>query len=135
MDLDGGKPWDVKWIKIDQKIYSLNDIEHEILRKKYKDERIHFALNCASKSCPPLLNVAYTPDSVLAQMDKQTKAFINNPSFNSISSKTLHISKIFEWYKVDFKNVINFIGKYSTTKINPQSTINYRTYDWSLNGY
>ena len=52
--LHGGKPWDVKWIKLGGQTYSLNNIENDILRPKYKDARIHFAVNCAAKSCPPL---------------------------------------------------------------------------------
>ena len=58
--LHGGKPWDVKWIELGEKKYSLNEIEHNILRPQFKDARIHFAVNCAAQSCPPILNKAWT---------------------------------------------------------------------------
>ena len=59
-DLHGGKPWDVSWITLGGSTYSLNNIEHDILRPIWKDARIHFAVNCAAKSCPPIANKAYT---------------------------------------------------------------------------
>ena len=64
MKLHNGKPWDVKWIQLGNKTYSLNEIEHRILRPKYKDARIHFAVNCAAKSCPPLLNRAWKAENL-----------------------------------------------------------------------
>ncbi len=132
-DLHGGKPWDHKWIKIDGKTYTLNNIENDILRPKYKDARVHFAVNCAAKSCPPLLNRAWTADNLNRNYEKQAKAFINNNQYNKIASGKIEISKIFEWYAVDFKELIPFLNKYSTTKIDAGATVNYVEYDWKLN--
>jgi len=132
-DLEGGKPWDKKWIKLGSKTYSLNNIENDILRPKYKDARIHFAVNCAAKSCPPLLNKAWTAGNLKSNFEKQAKAFINNSSFNSVGAGNVEISKIFEWYAVDFGNIIEYLNKYSTTKINADGKVGYKEYDWALN--
>jgi len=132
-DLHGGKPWDVKWIDIGGKTYTLNNIEHDIIRPRFNEPRIHFAVNCAAKSCPPLLNAAYTADKLNNQLEQQTKKFINNSSFNTISASKVEISKIFDWYKEDFSNLIAFLNKYATTKINSSATVNYKEYNWALN--
>lgn len=132
MDLDKGKPWDVKRISVGGKSYSLNDIENTKIRT-FKDPRIHFAVNCAAKSCPPLLNSAFTPDKLNAQLESQTKKFINNAKSTSLSPGKAVISKIFDWYKEDFGNVIAFINKYSSTNVGADAKITYQEYDWSLN--
>ncbi|MEM1322447.1 MAG: DUF547 domain-containing protein [Bacteroidota bacterium] len=131
--LHGGKPWDVKWIEIGANIYSLNNIENDILRPQYKDARIHFAVNCAAKSCPPLLNRAWTPNNLESYFEKQAKAFINNPQYNTISANEVKISKIFEWYAGDFGNIIDYLNKYAKTKINAGAKVTYMEYDWALN--
>ena len=132
--LHGGKPWDVKWVNLGGKNYSLNNIENDILRPVYKDARIHFAVNCAALSCPPLLNKAFTASNLNALLDQQTKKFINNTSFNQIDATKVSISKIFEWYSVDFPKLIEFINKYSTQKVNTNAKVKYNEYDWKLNG-
>lgn len=132
-NLEGGKPWDKKWIKLGDKTYSLNNIENDILRPKYKDARIHFAVNCAAKSCPPILNKAWTPANLNANFEKQAKAFINNSAHNKISADAIEISQIFEWYAEDFDDIVTFFNKYSTTKINSGAKVSYKQYDWALN--
>lgn len=131
--LDNGNPWDVKWIQLGDKTYSLNNIENDILRPEFKDPRIHFAINCAAQSCPPLLNRAWTADNLNETLDQRAKAFINNPAYNKISKDAVQISKIFEWYAADFNNVIHFLNQYATTKISPNATVKYLTYNWDLN--
>lgn len=131
------KPWDKKFITIDGKTYSLNDIEHNIIRAKYNEPRIHFALNCASASCPKLLNKAYTASNLSAQLTRQTKAFLSDKSKNDFSnSSSIKISKIFDWYKGDFtKNggsVVSFINKYQDAQLNSPK-IGYMEYSWELN--
>jgi len=133
MDLHDGKVWDVKWIKLGDRIYSLNQIENDILRPVYKDARIHFAVNCAAKSCPPLLNRAWTADNLGRYFDQQAKAFINNGKYNKIDASSVQISKIFEWYAGDFGNMVEYLNKYSTIKINKNAKVSYREYDWALN--
>ncbi|MFZ1561916.1 MAG: DUF547 domain-containing protein [Saprospiraceae bacterium] len=132
-NLDGGKTWDVKRIEIGGKKYSLNNIENDIIRPQFKDARIHFAVNCAAKSCPPILNGAFFSKSLDEQLDAVTKKFVNNTKYQNITSGKMTLSKIFDWYKVDFGDIAAFINKYSTIKVNNNTTILYKDYDWSLN--
>lgn len=131
-DLHGGKPWDQKWISLGGKTYSLNDIEHTIIRPTFKDPRIHFAVNCAAKSCPPLLNKAYTGQNVDRELTKVTKAFVNSAS-NKISNSSVEISKIFEWYAEDFGNIIDYLNQYAAEKVDSNAKVGYLPYNWALN--
>ncbi|WP_103069574.1 DUF547 domain-containing protein [Aquimarina sediminis] len=129
-------PWGKKFFKISGEWYSLGDLEHKILRK-FGDPRIHFAINCASFSCPVVWNRAYTGDNVQNALDQQTKKFINDPTRNTITDKEVNVSKIFTWYKKDFKvnggDVKDFINRYAAVKIEKQPKKGYKEYDWSLN--
>lgn len=129
-------PWGKKFFKINGEWYSLGELEHKILRK-FGDPRIHFAINCASFSCPVVWNRAYTADNLQNALDEQTKKFINDPTRNTITNKEVSVSKIFTWYKKDFKvnggNVKDFINRYATVKIDKQSKKGYKEYNWSLN--
>ncbi len=130
-----GKPWDKKFISIDGSTYSLNDIEHKILRPTFKDARIHFAVNCASISCPKLLNQAYTPTKIQGQLDRQTRSYLSS-RHNEVNSSSLKLSKIFDWYKGDFNaegGVIAFVDKYTSTDIQADASISYLNYNWNLN--
>ena len=131
-DINNGSPWDLKWIKLNNRTYSLNEIENDIIRKQFKEPRIHFALNCAAKSCPPLFNIAFDNDNISSLLESQTKSFINSTE-NNVSKTKIVISRIFEWYSVDFGNVVNFINKYHTKKANLNASISYKSYDWALN--
>ena len=136
-DLHGGKPWDKKLINLGGTDYTLNVIEKKIIIAKFKEPRIHFAVNCAAKSCPKILNRAWTEDNIQRYLTKQTKAFLANSSQNTITEDKVVISKIFDWYKADFgtsnENVIKFINKYSDTEVKSSATVTYNEYDWSLN--
>jgi len=134
-NIAGGKPWDKKFIPIGGKTYSLNNVENDIIRPRFKEPRIHFAVNCASKSCPVLLNKAYKPSKLSAQLTYQTKRFLKDTSKNQFSGNTAKLSKIFSWYKEDFTRngtVIDFINKYRSEKLN-NPKISYLEYSWSLN--
>ncbi|MEZ5043347.1 MAG: DUF547 domain-containing protein [Saprospiraceae bacterium] len=133
IDLEGGKVWDKKWIKLGDQTYSLNNIENDILRPQFKDARIHFAVNCAAKSCPPLLNHAWTAANLDTYFNQRAKQFINNPAYNQISANKIVISKIFEWYASDFGQLIDFLNQYTSTTIQPKAKISYLEYDWALN--
>ncbi|MCD4677674.1 MAG: DUF547 domain-containing protein [Desulfobacula sp.] len=134
-------PWDKKFILLQKRTVSLDHIEHGILRSKFKDPRIHFAINCASKSCPPLLDEPYESKILEDQLDIQAKKFINNKKNTIIKNNTLFISKIFQWFKEDFSdNPLLFIKGYASgelkEKLNSAKSnikINYLNYDWSLN--
>jgi len=133
-DLDGGKPWDTKWIKIDNRTLSLNNIENDIIRPTFNEPRIHFAVNCAAISCPPILNKAWSAGNLNTYLEQQAKSFINDENFNVITPKSIKISKIFDWYKEDFGDIITFLNKYSDTKINSDASVEYLEYNWKLNG-
>lgn len=131
--IHGGNPWDEKWIRLNGQVYSLNKIEHDILRPQFKDARIHFAINCAAKSCPPLLNQSWTAENMDRLLDQQTRNFINNPKFNSLKKNEVEISRLFEWYAKDFGDVIEYLKKYSNAPINKNATVKYKDYNWELN--
>lgn len=133
-ELNNGNPWDDKFITIEGKKYSLNDLENTLIRPVFKDPRIHFALNCGAKSCPILLNEAYKGAKLGKQLDTQTQKFINNKKFNVIEKNKVNVSKLFDWYKDDFGNVCDFLNKYSNIKVNQSASISYLLYDWTLNG-
>ncbi len=132
-DLHGGNPWDVAWIDIGGKKYSLNQIENDLLRPVYKDPRIHFAVNCAAKSCPPLLNKAWTANTLELYFEQQAKSFINNSAYNEIGAETASVSKIFDWYKSDFGDLIKYLNGYSEVLINEDATLKFKEYNWALN--
>ncbi len=136
MEINGGKAWDLKFIKLSGRTYSLNDIEHEILRKKYKDARIHFAVNCASISCPRLSNKAFVAGNLEDQLNKMAISFINNKAKNSLSNAEVRISKLFDWYKDDFTqkgSLIVFLNQYSHTQIKSDAKVSFMEYNWNLN--
>lgn len=128
--------WHYKFFKIGGQESSLDEIEHSILRKEFEEPRIHFAINCASVSCPPLLNEAFEATTIDAQLEKVAKGFINDSSRNKISPDAVQVSSVFSWFKGDFtKNgsLIDFLNKYSTAKINPKAKVSFLDYDWNLN--
>ncbi len=129
-------PWDIKFITIGGKKYDLNNIEHSILRKKFNDPRIHFALVCASISCPRLRNEAYTAARLNAQLEDAGRGFLNDKSKNKVAADKAELSKYFSWYKGDFtknSSLPDYINKYSQTKINADTKICSLDYNWNLN--
>lgn len=135
-------PWKKKIVRINGKVLTLDNIEHDILRPFFKDPRVHFAVNCASKSCPPLRSEPYRGSQLDRQLDEMAKAFINNSSRNRVEGDILWVSKIFSWYSQDFDDDIEgFFLKYAEGTMKEQITaksgqlrIKYLEYDWSLNG-
>jgi len=141
----GKTVWDKQFITINKKEYSLNDIEHKILRKM-NEPRIHFAIVCASISCPALRDEAYDAKKIDAQLNEQTKLFINDATRNyfDVQHKRAHISKIFSWFGKDFgssdENILRFIAKYLPEEISQNISnnisdwdIEYNDYNWNLN--
>jgi hypothetical protein len=123
------------------KRYSLNQIEHGILRREFDEPRIHFALVCASIGCPLLRNGAYFPESVRTQLEDDASRFINNPDKVRYDSQTgtLYCSKIFKWYKSDLLKVAPSIPEYirlylkTDVPLDASTPISYLYYDWNLN--
>ncbi|MEO8712584.1 MAG: DUF547 domain-containing protein [Parafilimonas sp.] len=129
-------PWQKEFFKIGEEDMKLDAVEHDKLRKQFNDPRVHFAIVCASMSCPKLRNEAYEGSTLDAQLDDQARAFLAAKSKNIITPDKLQLSKIFSWYKGDFtKNgsLIDFLNKYAPVKINTDPDIDYLDYNWNLN--
>ncbi|WP_432797140.1 DUF547 domain-containing protein [Poriferisphaera sp. WC338] len=144
MDIPEDKRWDdVRW-KIDGRLYSLNQIEHELIRPVFGEARIHFALVCAAYSCPKLLNKVYVGDRLEQQLQSQTEYAITHPRWYQYdqASNTVHLTKLFEWYGQDFidqaGSVLGFVGMYqpeikAKLEANDPPKIVWIEYDWKLN--
>ncbi|MEE9407548.1 MAG: DUF547 domain-containing protein [Polaribacter sp.] len=133
----GKTAWKIPFAKVGGKTYTLDHIEHQILRKDFSDPKIHVGVNCASGSCPKLGNKAFTEQNIEAELTRLMKDFVNDTTRNKISKKKVQISSIFDWFKDDFTkkgSVINFLNKYSETEISSKAKISFLKYDWTLNG-
>ena len=135
-------PWDAKLVKIEGQEISLNDIEHRILRPIWQDNRIHYAVNCASLGCPDLQPKAYTHHNLEQMLEKGARDYINHPRGVSFSGNRLIVSSIYFWFKADFgnskKGIIQHLRKYlSPENLKMLSTMqNFKIshqYDWNLN--
>ena len=136
----GGKgPWDEPIVKVFGEASTLNELENGMIRKNYKEPRIHFALVCAAMGCPPLLDKPYAGAGLDAQLEARTKKFLADTGKNSLDekNKTFRLSPIFEWYAADFESgagsVPGFLKKYYGGLSHGQYIIVYTDYDWSLN--
>lgn len=128
--------WHKKFFKIGGKETSLDEIEHDILRKEFDEPRIHFAINCASYSCPPIRAEAYNADIIDEQLHEQAILFINDPLRNYIKDDKVMLSGIFKWFKRDFtksSSLIAYLNTYSRIQISESAEIEYLPYDWRLN--
>ena len=120
---------------------SLDDIEHRTLRTDFKEPRIHFALVCAARSCPPLRSEAYRAADLDRQLDDQGRTFLNDPRKNRFdpATKTLYLSRIFDWFHGDFEAAAGSVKAYATRYLDdprakrPEVEIEFLSYDWSLN--
>lgn len=127
--------WKKEWISVNGDITSLNDIEHKVLRK-INEPRIHFAINCASYSCPKLLNTAFTQQNMERLLSKATIDFVNDKKRNRFEDGTAQLSKIFKWYKNDFTgetSLLEYINRYLDNPTRKDAKVEYLDYDWSLN--
>lgn len=114
---------------------SPEDIEHGILRAKFAEPRIHFALVCASTSCPKLRREAFDSASLESQLQDQTRTFLEDPARNRFAPRVVRISMIFRWFEEDFAeaagSVIAFLRRYRRLDAEPR--VEYLEYDWTLN--
>lgn len=135
-------PWKKEFVRLEGRTMTLDDIEHGIIRPRFQDPRIHFAVNCAARSCPPLLSEPYGGDTLDRQLDGVATAFVNDPDRNHLKENTLHVSKIFDWYDDDFKEgIVAFFIQYGSSDlrsrikgIGDRIKVQYLPYDWTLNG-
>jgi hypothetical protein len=135
-------PWTKEFVRILGRVVTLDHIEHDILRPRFKDPRVHFAINCASKSCPPLLAEPYRGRTLDAQLTRVTTDFLNRPANSRLEGDYLWVSSIFKWFAEDFnQDVIGFHLTYAQGDLKQKLQagrdrieVKYMDYDWSLNG-
>lgn len=138
--------FDKKIVPLGGETISLNDIENVRLRQGFKDPRIHFAINCAAKSCPPIRTEAFVGARVSEQLDDQARAFLNGAGAK-ISKKsgktTLTVTKIMDWFKEDFESAggaVAFTKKFLTTEKQAalgsgKVSLAFFDYNWELNDW
>jgi Protein of unknown function, DUF547 len=139
-------------VTLGEKKMTLRSLENDIIRGRFHDPRIHFAINCASISCPPLAPRVYRPETLDHQLDEAARVFINdyrNVTLDESRHKIV-LSKIFDWYATDFKGALALKGKKDPTVVDylklyltPErrqmlermagDQINFHEYDWGLN--
>lgn len=134
-------PWDAKLLTIEGEKVSLNDIEHRILRPIFKDNRLHYALNCASLGCPDLKPQAFTAVNLEELLTTAAKAYVNSPRGARLVDGRLHVSSIYVWFQVDFggseAGVVEHLRQYAVGTL-AQALRTYDkglrdSYDWRLN--
>ncbi len=136
-----------RWYKfpVAGKDRTLHEIEHEILRKRFREPRIHFALVCASTSCPKLRREAYRGEDLDRQLDDQARRFVNDPRRNQIDAATgvVELSSIFEWFAEDFAAAAGSVGEFVAWYVDSPAEaallrrqgedLRFLVYDWTLN--
>ena len=128
-------PWGKNIVHMGNEKISLGDLEHKILRKM-DEPRIHFAINCASYSCPKLLNTAFNSVNIEKLLEQTAVDFVNDTKRNVLTKEKASLSEIFNWYKKDFtekESLIDYINKYSFQKLTSNTKISYLNYNWALN--
>lgn len=127
--------WKKQFFKIGAADFSLSRIEHDILREM-GEPRIHFAINCASVSCPSLRDEAYVAEKLEQQFNDQADYFLNHSGKNEISKNHIAISRIFKWFTADFTQngtLLEFLNRWAAPRINEDAEVDYKDYNWSLN--
>jgi hypothetical protein len=135
---DGKDAWHIPFIQIGDKLYTLDYIENTMLRGQFNDSRIHFAINCSAKSCPPLRNKAYSSKNIEIELRLAARRFINDKRFNTLHENHLQVSQIFDWYKEDFINEEGSIQIYINKQtphieVSKNASLNFMQYNWALN--
>ncbi len=141
-----GSPWDIQCVRLFGHDVSLNHLEHGILRPRYKEPRIHFALVCAARSCPPLRGEPFVGDRLDEQLEDQGKRFLSQADKNRVDVKTtpltVELSPIFDWYRTDFPTeparLAEFLSRYLPKNAGDALRggtyrVRYTAYDWLLN--
>ena len=138
-----GNPFKDRFFVLLEKSFSLDEIEHENLRKNYRDPRIHFALNCASVGCPMLREEAYLSAHLERQLEEQAARFLSDHTRNRLAGGRLEVSKIFDWYKEDFEPRDAYFARYARALADDaqgqalvasgKAPLSFLDYDWALN--
>ena len=140
-----GGAWRVRFAEVAGETWTLDEIEHEVIRERFDEPRIHFALVCAAIGCPPLRAGAYTGGQLDRQLDEQARAFLlDSPGKNRVDAESarVHLSPIFDWYEEDFGDGREDLGRYLAQWFEGDEAellrsgdfrVDYTDYDWSLN--
>ena len=134
-------PWEKEFVRIDGRLTTLDDIEHNILRPRFKDPRVHFAINCSAISCPPLRPEPYRGQTLDQQLEDSTRSFVNDENSYRLDGNNLFVSRIFKWFSEDFSDgVLGFYLKYAEGNLKEKLAaqrgtlkVKYLNHDWSLN--
>lgn len=137
-------PWKQKVVPLKGELVSLDHVEHEILRPRFQEPLVHFALNCSARSCPPLAEEPYVADSLKDRLRVAAITFINDSEGNRLENGKLYLSRIFKWYAKDFpEDVVSWLQQYARgslkekldamTEKGKTPTVKYLEYDWRLN--
>ncbi len=136
-------PWKLPRVKLFGQTRTLDELEHEIIRKRYPDARVHFALVCAAKGCPKLRSEAYMGARLDAQLDEQARTFLRDTVRFDDKTRTLTLSQLFEWFASDFVRDQGSVPAYVARYLEPPLaarikagtvTLSFQPYDWALNG-
>lgn len=127
-------PWDQAGIRLFGKKITLNNLEHDIVRKDYNEPRIHMALVCAARGCPILRSEVYRAERLNDQLNEQSRNYLASPAGMRIerTKGTVYLSAIFKWYGKDFASIPAFVEQHSGQKVKALK-IRYLDYDWRLN--
>lgn len=149
-DLGGwfSTPWKRRFFTLLGEERTLDEIEHGTIRVDFNEPRIHFAVNCASLGCPPLMREAFVAERLDAQLEESTLIFLRDPRRNRYDSRAgrLELSSIFRWYGGDFEKTHGSVAAFVAARItsDPREQgriqenkirIDFLSYDWSLNDW
>jgi hypothetical protein len=137
-------PWSIDVALVGGEVFTLNHIEHDVLREKFHDPRIHFVLVCASIGCPDIRPEAYEGALLEVQLEEETRRFITDPAKNRFDriNRRVYLSRIFEWYESDFDEYGGGVWFFLTQYVAPDIAevlrsgdydLEYLPYDWGLN--
>jgi len=137
-------PWSIDVALVGGEVFTLNHIEHDVLREKFRDPRIHFVLVCASIGCPDIRPEAYEGPLLEVQLEEETRRFITDPAKNRFDriNRRVYLSRIFEWYESDFDEYGGGVWFFLTQYVAPDIAellrsgdydLEYLPYDWGLN--
>lgn len=136
-------PWRIRFVELGGELEHLDHVEHEILRPRFRDPRVHFAVNCASVGCPPLYAKPFEPEDLDEVLDGLTRANINDPAFNRLENGTLRLIRVFDWFGEDWGDdaaKLAFVLRYAEDDLRGRIEsrqggvrIRYTDWDWSLN--
>ncbi|MFT6229971.1 MAG: hypothetical protein ACJAZO_000461 [Myxococcota bacterium] len=136
-DISGAERWDAERWTIAGQTYSLTSLEHQEIRAKFLEPRVHFAINCASVGCPPLRAEAYAGDRLEEQLADQTRVMHGDERWLRIEGRTVHLTPLYLWYRSDFEQVsgtsLDFAAQSRPELATGDWTIRWMDYDWSLN--